>query len=703
VTGPGSSTDNAVARWDGATGLALQNSAVIIDDSDVVTGITQLDVDNMRLDGNTLSATDSNGDMLISANGTGNITVPTNSLTVGDVGGEGSSVTVGGATYDSALKVSDIGGTKVAMDIIHRHSTTLAPLILSVRSNSDTSTPAAVTDGQSLFQLYGAGWDGTDYALAAEISLEVDGTPGANDMPGRITFLTSPDGTQVPVEVMRISQNANVKITGSQDIVHTATEADDHAFEIDVDAAGFGDVKAIDVAYITGGIAAGESEAVMLANIDEAASTGGSVAALEVLTTSIGSATVYGMETFVNVNPVLQSSGSFGNMDSALNIAVDVLAALSSGGAGNITVFVADNDTVTIGDAAKFEEMEIIVDTGASGSGIAPTFEYSDGVGSWVAFTPIDGTNGFRNTGSIAWLVGDLATWAVGTGTEYLIRITRTRNSLGTVPIIDTVQIAATTEYSWNKDGELSVKGVTVADLTASRAVVTDGSKVLTSSATTATEIGYVNGVTSAIQTQIDAINEGATSVQVFTAGGTWTKPAGIKKVIVEVVAGGGGGGGTNNTGHVGGAGGAGGYTTEFIDVTGTASETVTIGAAGAAGSTAGGAGGNGGTSSFGSFCSATGGTGGGAGVAGGVSGSAGGSGSGGDVNIDGEHGITTLSINCMPGGSSKWGAGGASFRGASAGNAGTGYGSGGSPSAQATSSAGGAGAGGLCIVWEYS
>lgn len=40
--------------------------------------------------------------------------------------------------------------------------------------------------------------------------------------------------------------------------------------------------------------------------------------------------------------------------------------------------------------------------------------------------------------------------------------------------------------------------------LTASRAVVSDGSKQLTSSATTATEIGYVSGVTSAIQTQLN-------------------------------------------------------------------------------------------------------------------------------------------------------------------------------------------------------
>lgn len=44
-----------------------------------------------------------------------------------------------------------------------------------------------------------------------------------------------------------------------------------------------------------------------------------------------------------------------------------------------------------------------------------------------------------------------------------------------------------------------------LAALTASRAVVSDGSGFLAAATTTATEIGYLNGVTSAIQTQLDA------------------------------------------------------------------------------------------------------------------------------------------------------------------------------------------------------
>jgi hypothetical protein len=42
-------------------------------------------------------------------------------------------------------------------------------------------------------------------------------------------------------------------------------------------------------------------------------------------------------------------------------------------------------------------------------------------------------------------------------------------------------------------------------DLTASRALVSDGSGDVSVSAVTSTEVGYLDGVTSAIQTQLDA------------------------------------------------------------------------------------------------------------------------------------------------------------------------------------------------------
>ncbi len=114
---------------------------------------------------------------------------------------------------------------------------------------------------------------------------------------------------------------------------------------------------------------------------------------------------------------------------------------------------------------------------------------------------------------------------------------------------------------------------------------------------------------------------------QLFTAGGSWTAPAGVTRVQAIVIGAGGGGGGPNTTGcgNDGGPGGIGGVAVGNVTVTPGTSYTITIGAGGTGGGTnANGT--SGGTSSFGALMSATGGSG---GLANGGSGSPG-SGSGG-------------------------------------------------------------------------
>jgi hypothetical protein len=94
----------------------------------------------------------------------------------------------------------------------------------------------------------------------------------------------------------------------------------------------------------------------------------------------------------------------------------------------------------------------------------------------------------------------------------------------------------------------------------------------------------------------------GFSNIQIFTASGTFTTPAGVTKAKVTVV--GGGGGGNNGTSNLSGStAGAGGVAIAIINNP-SSSYTVTIGAGG-------GVGGTGGTSSFGTALSATGGLGG--------------------------------------------------------------------------------------------
>ena len=55
--------------------------------------------------------------------------------------------------------------------------------------------------------------NGTSYTAAAEIRISVDGTPGTvTDMPGRIGFYTTPDGSGTPIERVRIDNQGNMGI-----------------------------------------------------------------------------------------------------------------------------------------------------------------------------------------------------------------------------------------------------------------------------------------------------------------------------------------------------------------------------------------------------------------------------------------------------------------------------------------------------------
>lgn len=127
--------------------------------------------------------------------------------------------------------------------------------------------------------------------------------------------------------------------------------------------------------------------------------------------------------------------------------------------------------------------------------------------------------------------------------------------------------------------------------------------------------------------------NIASSSIITFTSSTspstTWTKPANLKYIRIEVVAAG-GSGITDARG-----GGAGGYCRKIIPAVALgATETVIVG--GAAGGGPETAGNRGGPSSFGSFCSTTGGR---SGNATGGQSAVGGTATGGDVNIPGENG----------------------------------------------------------------
>ena len=284
-------------------------------------------------------------------------------------------------------------------------------------------------------------------------------------------------GTTSPIHTLEVQ--------GHVGIVVTSIENDAHGLEIVANSAGFADFKAIDIDYITGALAAGEEDAVILINIDESLAVGGEIFGLEVLSTTEGTDLVGALKAGIGVAPVHSESGSFGDVFNSLNKAVDVTAALKNGGAGNISGFVADNDTMTFSNAAKWDEFEIILGTGASGGGIAPVYAFSTGGAGFTNFVPVDGTNGFKNTGIVDWNSGDLSGWATNASGRFEIRITRTRNTLSTTPILDEVQSGAATEFVWDASGDVNINSlVLVTDLAVAhggtgRSTLTDGGVML--------------------------------------------------------------------------------------------------------------------------------------------------------------------------------------------------------------------------------
>jgi hypothetical protein len=74
-----------------------------------------------------------------------------------------------------------------------------------------------VANGDDLGTIRWNGADGSGYVIGAEINAYVDGTPGVNDMPTRITFLTTADGASSPTERMRITSGGDL-IVGATSI-----------------------------------------------------------------------------------------------------------------------------------------------------------------------------------------------------------------------------------------------------------------------------------------------------------------------------------------------------------------------------------------------------------------------------------------------------------------------------------------------------
>jgi hypothetical protein len=103
-------------------------------------------------------------------------------------------------TSNEGMEIQQIGGTSDE------------GVLFFAKSRGTPGSQAIVQNGDGIGRLTFSGFDGATDAEIAQIAVAVDGTPGSGDMPGRIVFSTTPDGSITDVERMRLNNAGNLGI-----------------------------------------------------------------------------------------------------------------------------------------------------------------------------------------------------------------------------------------------------------------------------------------------------------------------------------------------------------------------------------------------------------------------------------------------------------------------------------------------------------
>ena len=116
--------------------------------------------------------------------------------------------------------------------VINANGAIDCPVMLFGKSRGTSlGSNTIVQNGDRLFTMRFDGSDGTNLEQAALIEAYVDAAPGANEIPGRLSFWTTTDGSQYSTEKMRIDNAGDVSLaanaTGAARIKGVSGDQDD--------------------------------------------------------------------------------------------------------------------------------------------------------------------------------------------------------------------------------------------------------------------------------------------------------------------------------------------------------------------------------------------------------------------------------------------------------------------------------------------
>ena len=133
------------------------------------------------------------------------------------IGGQSDSDLPGG--FEHMVQVEGTGASSSSISIVRNSNDSNPPYLTFGKSRgTSVNSNTIISDDDDLGRIQFTGADGSgSFNNSASIRGQIDGTPGANDAPGRLVFFTTPDGSNSESEAVRIDCRGYVMLNGDTD------------------------------------------------------------------------------------------------------------------------------------------------------------------------------------------------------------------------------------------------------------------------------------------------------------------------------------------------------------------------------------------------------------------------------------------------------------------------------------------------------